>query len=127
MENPDFTVLVIAGKNDLSRAALADAVAKTKFLNNRLPRSTALMLSIAGFDEDPRELWDIAETRDFLLAFAAGIIKAGVPLDRFLPESVNLIGACLATSQGKTVEVHNDDNTMQEIREYQDRVRRSTH
>lgn len=123
---PEFIILAIGVADDLSRAALKDAVAKTKSVNDRLPRSTALMLTLDGFDDDPRELWEIAEARDFLLAFAAGIIQAGIPLERFLPESVRLITACLATRRGKTVIVNDDDKLAQELLEYQQRVRRST-
>ena len=127
LEHLEFIVLAIAGKGDLSKAALQDAVAKTKFLNNRLSRSTALMLSLAGFDDDPRELWDIVEARNFLLAYATGIMAVGIPLERFLPESVNLIKACLAVRLGKQVTTTDDDNLEREIQEHQERVRRTTH
>ena len=84
------------------------------------------MLTLAGFDDDPRELWDIAEARDFLLGYAVGILKAGIPLERFLPESVRLIKTCLAVRRGKTVIVGTEDNLAQELREYQQQVRRNT-
>jgi hypothetical protein len=123
----EFIILAIGGAEDLSQAALDDAVAKTKFVNDRLPRATALMLTLAGFDDDPRELWEIVEARDFLLAFAHGIVAAGVPLERFLPESVSLIKTCLAARLGKTIIVGHEDNLAREIREHQERVRRETH
>ena len=128
MPHYDYIILAIAGADNLSMSSLTEAVAKTKFLNDRLPRVTGLSLCLGGYDDDPRELWEIPEARDFLLGYIGGILAAGIPLDRFLPESIDVIKACVAARRGmRVITSQGDIDIGRQLREYQERVRRSTH
>jgi len=68
-DNLEGTVLLfqLGNRDDLTDKALATAVMSWR----RLPiqPSTQILLSIGGYDNDPRELWDIYEVRRYVQRF----------------------------------------------------------
>ncbi|KRR21305.1 hypothetical protein CQ14_06560 [Bradyrhizobium lablabi] len=58
----------IGSADDLSRKALATAVMSWQAL--KVQPSTAITVHFGGYDEDPRELWQIPEAREFIRKFA---------------------------------------------------------
>jgi hypothetical protein len=50
-----------------NRKALATAVLSWRAL--KIKPSTAIVIHLGGYDEDPRELWQIPEARDFICRF----------------------------------------------------------
>ncbi|MGY2987651.1 hypothetical protein [Bradyrhizobium sp. USDA 4508] len=58
----------IGSADDLSRKALATAVMSWRAL--KVQPSTAITVHFGGYDEDPRELWQIPEAREFIRKFA---------------------------------------------------------
>jgi hypothetical protein len=50
-----------------NRKALAIAVLSWRAL--KIKPSTAIVIHVGGYDEDPRELWQIPEARDFICRF----------------------------------------------------------
>lgn len=60
------------------------------------PPSAAIALHFLGYDEDPRELWEIEEVRKYVQRFAhfAGIDDAADHDEWLSPLGVALLGAC---------------------------------
>jgi len=63
----DLVMFSMCGKGEMDATVLADAVAAWR----RLAKVEHIMLHVAGYDDDPRELWQIAEVRDFVRRFCA--------------------------------------------------------
>lgn len=57
----------IGSRDDLSRKALAYAVMSWRALE--VKPTTAITLHFGGYDDDPRELWQIPEAREFIRKF----------------------------------------------------------
>jgi hypothetical protein len=74
----------------LNRKALAFAVLSWRAL--KIKPSTAIVLHLGGYDQDPRELWQIPEARDFIRRFGEKTEAHKHPaLD---PNSRNLLLLC---------------------------------
>lgn len=67
----DRTVLtmVIGERGSFNRKGLATAVLAWRAL--KITPTTAIALLIGGYDNDPRELWEIAEVRSYVQKFCA--------------------------------------------------------
>jgi hypothetical protein len=128
-ENYDLISLVIGEAGKLGAEDLREAIQKVIMLIEHIPPTTAVDITLAGYNEDPREIFQIPEARRFILGFAMGLVEAGVPLQRLLPSSVDLIRLCLAAAKGQRVEVRDDPDhdITQEVREHQERAKRSMH
>ncbi|MGY3615720.1 hypothetical protein [Bradyrhizobium sp. USDA 10063] len=73
-----------------NRKALATAVLSWRAL--KIKPSTAIVLHLGGYDDDPRELWEIPQARDFIRRFAEKTKAHEHPaLD---PQSRTLLLAC---------------------------------
>jgi hypothetical protein len=70
-EDLDRTVIAfsIGEKSDLSRKALATVVLSWRAL--QITPSTAIIIHFGGYDDDPRELWQIPEVCGFIQKFCA--------------------------------------------------------
>lgn len=68
---PEPTVFfcVVGSKDSLSDQALTDAIT---LLNDQLRTRTVgpISLALEGYDEDPREIWEIPEARDYMRRLA---------------------------------------------------------
>jgi hypothetical protein len=65
---PDFDAIfcVVGGRDNLSDSTRADVV---RHLNGTVRTSTTggtVHLAVDGFDDDPRELWEIPEVREYV-------------------------------------------------------------
>lgn len=69
----------------------------------QLSPRVSVMFSIGGYHDDRREIWDIPEARDYVIAFWMALSRLGVTNDRLLPQTVNLIKACYAVHAGHVV------------------------
>jgi hypothetical protein len=97
------TVMVfsIGGRPYFNRKALAVAVLSWRAL--KLQPSTAVMLVMEGYDDDPRPLWEIPEARDFIRRFGEKTKAHKHPaLD---PGSRNLLLLCGVEPTYQTVHV----------------------
>jgi hypothetical protein len=72
-DKPDLsrTVLVfsLGNKSDLGKRALASAVLAWRAL--KIEPTTAIAMHFGGYDDDPRELWEIPEVCRFVQKFCA--------------------------------------------------------
>jgi hypothetical protein len=104
-QNLERTTLVfsIGERGRLNRRALAAAVLAWRAL--RFKTSTAVLMHFGGYDDDPRELWEIPEVRDFIRRFCAKTKAHEHPAVD--PTSRNLLLACGAdpTHQVRVVEI----------------------
>jgi len=102
----DLIVTIIGKKGNLTaKAAKRRARHLARVIHTTVSPVTAMEMSISGYDEDERELWDIAEVRDYIIVFAETLIRAGVSLDRFIPQTQMVIKACYAKRDGVPVVV----------------------
>jgi hypothetical protein len=87
MRDFDAVFCVVGGKGDLSDDTLANVL---KHLNGTVRTSTTgdIHLAIDGYDDDPRELWEIPEARDFIRRLTLGmdleVMSRLDPLSRIL-------------------------------------------
>jgi hypothetical protein len=128
MEEPlDYLAVEIGMAGALNQQALREAIRHMQTIVARISPLTAIEFAIGGYDDDPREIYEIPEARAYLLGFALGMKRAGIPTDRFLPVSINVIRCCLAAERGE--EVHKLDEPLidirDELRDYQARVKRT--
>ena len=62
-------VFTVCERGRTNRKALATAVVAWR--NLKIENNTAIMLHFAGYDDDPRELWQIPDVCDFVQRFCA--------------------------------------------------------
>ena len=74
LRNPAVVVLEIGDPGRLSRRYAAEMARLIHHAAHQCPDAT-LVVTLGGFDDDPRSLWDIREARKFLKAWAA---EAGI-------------------------------------------------
>ena len=74
MQSYDLIGLEIGVRDKLTEANARLGATAFRLARQRYPR-TALMISIGGYDKDPRDLWEIPEVRAYLRSWAqfAGI------------------------------------------------------
>jgi len=83
-------MMVIGGKDDLLPATairMAHGVKLAATIHPDIP----VTLSIAGYDDDPRELHEISEVQYYVILFAAELHSLGLPpnfAERLTPESL---------------------------------------
>jgi hypothetical protein len=92
--NPDLnrTVLIfsVGAKDSLTRKALSSAVLAWRAL--KIKSDTAITMHFGGYDDDPRELWQIPEVRHFVQQFCAKTKAHEHP--QVEPQSRNWLLAC---------------------------------
>jgi hypothetical protein len=87
MREFDAIFCVVGGRNDLSDSTLAETL---RHLNGTVRTSTTgpVHLGVDGYDDDPRELWEIPEVRDYIRRLILGLdleVKSRLdPLSRIL-------------------------------------------
>jgi len=87
----DVIMLVIGGKSDLRPVRAAISAGQVKLIAELQPRAS-LSLHLDGFDDDPRELWEIPEAALFIRQFAVALESLGLPpgfMERLTPESIH--------------------------------------
>jgi hypothetical protein len=100
--------LVIGERGALTRRAARNAARAYQRSAARYPKAM-MYVSIAGYDNDPRELWDIPEARDYFCRWAkfAGVDNsaavAGSPL---MKEATAALAKCGALNDVDPDEVH---------------------
>ena len=65
----DLIAVEIGGKDDMSEARINDAARAVKLAHRVYPGAT-IMLSMHGYDDDKRELWQIRSAIDYIRKFA---------------------------------------------------------
>ena len=68
--------------------SLEKSIGVVALMVKMLSPMTAISVSLGGYDDDEREICEIPEARNYILDFAEGILKTGIPLDRFAPDTV---------------------------------------
>lgn len=85
--DPDLVVVQIGEPGHMDAAAMAEAVAVFFLAVDRYPRAE-FAITVGGFDQDPRSVWDIPEAAERFRAFArAAIPSAYHPVVRRLEQS----------------------------------------
>lgn len=93
-------VFSVGSKNELDRKALAAAVLAWRAL--KIKSTTAITMHFGGYDDDPRELWQIPEVCAFIQKFCAKTSAHTHP--QVEPQSRDWLLACGADpSQSVTV------------------------
>jgi hypothetical protein len=101
----DFAVFSLCGKGEMGRKVLAQAVMAWRRLIEKHPRG--IIIHVAGYDDDPRELWQIGEVREFVQKFCAKTkahehealapdsraVLLGCGADPWRPVTVNVVSA----------------------------------
>lgn len=123
----DYIGIEIGVAGSLNRQALRKAVRGVQKLIDRISPMTAIDIAIGGYDNDPREIFQIPEARHFILEFAVALVKAGIPMGRLLPTSVRLVGYCVMTERGTDVAVTGEPeiDIVNDVKEHRERARRS--
>jgi hypothetical protein len=86
----DHLLFIIGGKNELSQDK---AIEQAKWVNLACTLNTraSIFIGIDGYDDDPRELYEIPETVQYIGWFAIEMHRRGLPPDfakRLAPESL---------------------------------------
>jgi hypothetical protein len=125
-ERADYLALTIGHAGRLGAKDLRKAIKNGLLIIHRISPLTAIDIGIGGYDDDPREIWEIPEARRFVIGFANGLLTAGIPLDRLLPVSVHMIKVCLAAEHGQTITPTDEPeiDIGDQLREHQERARR---
>lgn len=98
-----------------NRKALATAVVSWRALD--IKPSTVIVLHLGGYDDDPRELWQIPEARDFIRRFAEKTKAHEHPAVD--PISRNLLLACGADPDLKvSVDMITVDDALRQMGEF---------
>jgi hypothetical protein len=94
-DEPHAIAHCIGTRGELTRQAAKAAARQWKGLLRRAPKAQ-VYLSIAGYDDDPRALWEFDEVRNFVQQFArfAGINDVMDYSDRLAADCVALLAAC---------------------------------
>lgn len=70
MNRFDIVMLVIGGRGELEERHVRNAADKYRDLRALNP-DAVVGLSLSGYDDDPREIYEIPEARDYVKRFAA--------------------------------------------------------
>lgn len=110
-DEPDVIHQMLGTRGELTRQAAKAAAKAWKDLLQRAPKAY-VMLSIAGYDDDPRALWEFDEVKKFVQQFArfAGIDEVTDYRERLSDDTVALLAACGVPC---AVEVHLPPKTIQ--------------
>lgn len=98
-----YLLIEIGTKGKLSRQAARNKAHQLAQAMAVMPPTDVVDLSIGGFEDDPRELWEIPEARDFVVAFADALVAAGADMEHLLLQSHEVIACCRAAQAGKPV------------------------
>lgn len=74
----DTVMMIIGGRTTCSRQRAIEAAHEVKTIGEQYPDAT-LSLHLEGWDDDPRELWEIPEARKFMRQFALTLYVLGLP------------------------------------------------
>ena len=125
-ERLDYLGIEIGCAGSLNRQNLRRAIRQMQQLIARTSPLTGIDIAIGGYDDDPREIYEIPEARQFIIGFAEGMMEAGISIERFLPVAVNVIRCCIAAEKGFNVPLDETEIDIgQELRDFQTRARRS--
>lgn len=101
-----FVLIVIGEKGNLTEEIAKERAKITAQAINLLKPHELAELAIFGYDDDPRELWAIRESRDYFITFFEALVANNVITKRILPQTLTTIQACYAARSGKTVETY---------------------
>lgn len=129
MQELDYLPLEVGVKGKLTKP-VARQVAKMILLvaANSAP-TTPIEFGISGYDEDPREIPEIPEARNYFLLLAAELNKLGFDNDRLIKATRDVLAACQAVKNGavfrtvRTLE-QNVRDVVPEIVEHRERMKR---
>jgi hypothetical protein len=100
-----FALMIIGGKGDLSEMRAHEVAGSVALAIQRMQPVDIVEFAIDGFDDDPREVWEIPEARDYFVTFAKRLAALRVDSERILPQSMDTIRACAAARAGRTITV----------------------
>lgn len=127
MSHVDYLGIQIGVAGKLDRAALRTAIRSTQKLIAHISPLTAIDIALGGYDDDPREIYEIPEARRFVMAYAVGLLKVGVPLERLLPVAVHLVRLCVAAEKGEKIIITDEPeiDIREQLEAHKERARRS--
>jgi hypothetical protein len=98
-----YRPVIIGEKGNLSASVARRRARKLARVMGLVSPADVWELSIDGYDDDPRELWDIPEARDYFVTFADMLLAEGADFDRLLLQSREVIDCCRAAQAGRPV------------------------
>ena len=116
---------IIGRPESLSKRDAVESARQLKRLIRQISPHSPLGLAVTGYDDDPRELFEIEEVKQYLAWFATECDALGVDENRVLPGSRPLItlGRAIAAGDILDITVNHDRNAatelVQEVAEFQ--------
>lgn len=101
MRDFDFAFHIVGGREALSEADAA--LAAVAFVRVARATSAPILLAMDGYDDDPRELWEVAEVCFFLQNFVLGVVSLPRPrplVPRLTDEAIALLWNCAPLRPG---------------------------
>lgn len=93
----EFIVLTIGDKGHLTRADRRLSARVWK----RIPHSKTVLLTISGYDDDPRELWQIPEVCAYVHAWAM-LVEVTPDDSRLHRDSLQLLAHCVSAHERRS-------------------------
>lgn len=92
-----FIIIEIGSRGSLTHQDAFEA-AKAVVSAHHIYPDTEIQISIDGYDDDSRELWDIKETRDYVIEVWTNVININGDMKMKLHESTyTLLGLCVGS------------------------------
>jgi hypothetical protein len=115
MDDPESYTDVFAEigiKGELNKEHAARAVARLRVLFETMPQARFCLI-IGGYDEDPREVWNIPEVAEYYVWIAAGLMHLGMPFTALKLHDDTLAVLALCTKAGHITAVQDGKYTVE--------------
>jgi hypothetical protein len=91
----DAILVAVGTRNQLTKAAARDTAAMWRETTQRYPKA-AFHISLSGYDEDPRELWELPEAARYVRWWArfAGMDDPATASHFLDPEGMTFLAVC---------------------------------
>jgi hypothetical protein len=95
LPDPNRIGLVVIGMADATPDDwLKTAAATLAEVQKEWSKDVKVIIAYSGYDEDPRQLWEIEEAKRKLSTFSMALWNAGFPKERFDNDTNMLLMAC---------------------------------
>ena len=95
-----FGMIVIGEKGNLSIQTARKRARMMAPVLMKLAPHDLVEFAVYGYDDDPREVWDIPQVRNYFVAFANELRAHGVTDDHLLPQTRQTIECCVMAQAG---------------------------
>jgi hypothetical protein len=95
----DVMFIEIGSAENLSKEALETSVKCILSIIDKSP-NIQIDITIGGYDDDPRELYEIEEVVNYVISFAKAMMNNNISSSQFLKDTIALISLCVAKKEG---------------------------